>query len=170
MTNLESLLRYIQEEKNTKLIPENLKEGVECLGVTGTYVTDPTTSEEYINSVNLLKDILGEDDVDAETLNKENATYFYITTTEADTEVSFLVSGIAGNVGVCDWAGEDTTTYTWTSSGRKTYSHTFANAGDYVIKLYTPEGSTTFSQIDIFGSGTPTMRRYVTKIISGNKR
>lgn len=36
MTELEQRLRTIAEEKNTKLLPTNLKEGVTCLGIRGT--------------------------------------------------------------------------------------------------------------------------------------
>lgn len=37
MTELEVILRTIYNEKETKLLPENIKAGVTILGVTGTY-------------------------------------------------------------------------------------------------------------------------------------
>ena len=40
MTNLERKLQEILQIKNEKIIPENIKKGVEILGVIGTYEGD----------------------------------------------------------------------------------------------------------------------------------
>lgn len=40
MDELRSKLLEIQEEKNTKLLPENLRVGVTCLGIEGTFTSD----------------------------------------------------------------------------------------------------------------------------------
>ena len=40
MTDLQINLKQILQEKNEKIIPENIKQGVTIFGVTGTYVGD----------------------------------------------------------------------------------------------------------------------------------
>ena len=41
-TTLEQKLNLILNEKQTKIIPENIKAGVTILGVTGTYIGEAT--------------------------------------------------------------------------------------------------------------------------------
>lgn len=44
MTELREKLNNIVEEKNTKIIPENLKSGVEAFGIQGTFTSDATAA------------------------------------------------------------------------------------------------------------------------------
>ena len=46
MSELENKLKEIINEKNTKILPENIKAGVTILGVTGTYTGEISTNEE----------------------------------------------------------------------------------------------------------------------------
>jgi hypothetical protein len=48
MTELREKLNSIVEEKNTKVIPENLKVGAEAFGVQGTFTSDATATAEDI--------------------------------------------------------------------------------------------------------------------------
>lgn len=45
MTELEINLRNILNEKETKILPENIKAGVTIFGVTGTYTGENASSE-----------------------------------------------------------------------------------------------------------------------------
>lgn len=56
MKELETNLRTILEEKNIKIIPENIKSGVTILGVTGTYTGD--TPSPQANSIKIADEIL----------------------------------------------------------------------------------------------------------------
>ena len=61
MQELETMLRTILSEKENKLLPENLKAGVTCLGVNGTLIEGGAlTSEEYDTCNNLAAIALGE--------------------------------------------------------------------------------------------------------------
>ncbi len=46
MTDLEINLRLILNEINTKVLSENIKEGVTIFGVTGTYTGETSSTEE----------------------------------------------------------------------------------------------------------------------------
>jgi len=48
MTELREKLNNIVEEKNTKIIPENLRQGAEAFGVQGTFTSDATATAEDI--------------------------------------------------------------------------------------------------------------------------
>lgn len=48
MSELKEILKNIAEEKNTKITPENLRQGVEAFGVQGTFTADATATAEDI--------------------------------------------------------------------------------------------------------------------------
>lgn len=56
-------LEYIRDEKVNKIIPENIKSGVEILNITGDYQADITTSPDYIRCLNLTELILGNEPI-----------------------------------------------------------------------------------------------------------
>lgn len=61
MDSLEAKLKTIITEKETKLLPENLKAGITCLGVKGILINDGAlTTEEYTVCNNLAAIALGE--------------------------------------------------------------------------------------------------------------
>lgn len=60
MTNLEQVLKDVLADKNTNLLPENLKEGIICLGIEGTYKNIMSQSD-YDECLELSEQILGED-------------------------------------------------------------------------------------------------------------
>ena len=45
MTELEQCLSHILQEKNEKLLPENIRKGVTIFGVTGTYEGNTSLNE-----------------------------------------------------------------------------------------------------------------------------
>ena len=64
MTELEQNLRSIKNEKDTKILPENIKEGVQIFDVIGTYrgtYDGSIREEEYQEDLDLANDILGID-------------------------------------------------------------------------------------------------------------
>ena len=64
MTELEQNLRLIKNEKDTKILPENIKEGVQIFDVIGTYrgtYDGSISEEEYQEDLDLANDILGID-------------------------------------------------------------------------------------------------------------
>ena len=59
---LTTYLKAIKKEKSEKLLPENLKSGIELFGVTGILDSGGTVSlEEYDKNIDLCKYILGQD-------------------------------------------------------------------------------------------------------------
>lgn len=54
--SLSSVISYIKSEKNTKIIPENIKQGVDIFDVTGTYAGD--TPSPQANSIKIADEIL----------------------------------------------------------------------------------------------------------------
>jgi hypothetical protein len=58
MTELEQNLQQIMQEKTDKIIPENIKEGVQIYDVIGTLRT--ISAEEQAEMLELIVDILGE--------------------------------------------------------------------------------------------------------------
>lgn len=62
MSVLQSNLEYILNEKETKIIPENIKKGVQIFDVVGTLEASggPLTTEEYDTCNNLAAIALGE--------------------------------------------------------------------------------------------------------------
>lgn len=61
MTELEQNLRLIKNEKDTKILPENIKEGVQIFDVIGTYRGGSISEQEYQEDLDLANDILGID-------------------------------------------------------------------------------------------------------------
>ena len=58
MSNLQSILNEIKEQKDTLLVPENLRSGVTLLGVEGT-LEELITPEDYSYGLELEEEILG---------------------------------------------------------------------------------------------------------------
>ena len=61
MTQLEQNLIQIKNEKDTKILPENIKEGVQIFDVIGTYRGGSISEQEYPEDLDLANDILGID-------------------------------------------------------------------------------------------------------------
>lgn len=61
MTQLEQNLIQIKNEKDTKILPENIKEGVHIFDVIGTYRGGSISEQEYQEDLDLANDILGID-------------------------------------------------------------------------------------------------------------
>ena len=61
MTQLEQNLMQIKNEKDTKILPENIKEGVQIFDVIGTYRGGSISEQEYQEDLDLANDILGID-------------------------------------------------------------------------------------------------------------
>lgn len=61
MTQLEQNLIQIKNEKDTKILPENIKEGVQIFDVIGTYRGGSISEQEYQEDLDLANDILGID-------------------------------------------------------------------------------------------------------------
>lgn len=61
MTQLEQNLIQIKNEKDTKILPENIREGVQIFDVIGTYRGGSISEQEYQEDLDLANDILGID-------------------------------------------------------------------------------------------------------------
>lgn len=59
MSDLKTNLQEILQDKNTNLLPENLKQGVTCLGVEGTMDAGAMTNADYQTCLQLADDIMG---------------------------------------------------------------------------------------------------------------
>lgn len=59
MSDLKTNLQEILQDKNTNLLPENLKQGVICLGVEGTMDAGAMTNADYQTCLQLADDIMG---------------------------------------------------------------------------------------------------------------
>ena len=59
MSELKTNLQEILQDKNTNLLPENLKQGVTCLGVEGTMDAGAMTNADYQTCLSLADDIMG---------------------------------------------------------------------------------------------------------------
>ena len=59
MSDLKINLQEILQDKNTNLKPENLKQGVTCLGVEGTMDAGAMTNADYQTCLQLVDDIMG---------------------------------------------------------------------------------------------------------------
>ena len=61
MTQLEQNLIQIKNEKDTKILPENIREGVQIFDIIGTYRGGSISEQEYQEDLDLANDILGID-------------------------------------------------------------------------------------------------------------
>lgn len=61
MDELNEKIKLIRREKDTKIIPENIKKGVNILGVEGVLESGAISETEYAECLELSEQILGED-------------------------------------------------------------------------------------------------------------
>ncbi len=90
MTDLENNLRKILYEKNVKIIPENIKEGIDIFGIEGIIPSDITTFEDYKNCMIIANSIT--DNINPEKILSE-ATYSY-TEGEDFTNIAPIDTGV----------------------------------------------------------------------------
>ena len=95
-TELENKLQLILEDKNTNLLPENLKAGVTCLGVEGTYAGPiKTVSSDEIVNITTKATTLQAALIELSVLTSEQtlSALGYTTTIENDV-ITFDITGI----------------------------------------------------------------------------
>lgn len=61
MSELKNKLESIKQEKDSKIVAENIKSGVSIFNVEGSYKTPIEETDEYSENLELTKQILGEE-------------------------------------------------------------------------------------------------------------